>query len=102
MNVLDELYHGRITEDEAYDFVESIIDSDDAPQIRELSGMNPAEYTAFGHGAGLKNVATWRHEGWPKVCGRCSKPIEPEAYGWLIHEMSDGTRTLKHIECPPP
>lgn len=97
-DLLDELYKGLISVDESYAILESILESPEAPSVKEALGFSDPEYTAYGHGVGLINIAKWRHEGWPEACAKCRKSLVVGEYGWWA-KKEDNVGVLYHIGC---
>ena len=98
-DVLRELIEGKPIE-EVRRFYDSIMDSDQAPQVAELMGLNEHEWRANCHGVGFATLAQWRRSGWPLVCPLCNTAVDPETDYWLAREH-EGKWRLVHIRCLP-
>jgi hypothetical protein len=99
-DLLKELIDGKVTEEQAENVLSEILeDMDRTVPVQELIGMSRYEWTAYGHGTDLKDIARWRSHGWPDRCFVCGQPINVEAFGWLPREH-DGHTQLKHVVCP--
>ena len=100
MDLLRKLYYRDITEDEAHDIFEELVDSPNTPDLAAASGMSKVEYTAYIQGASFPAVATWRYEGWPEICPLCGQPLIIANFGWIVREHEPNSFTIEHIECP--
>lgn len=98
-DVLAELASHAITLEEAESLYDAILESDRRSAVRELLGMTRFEWTAFGHGVGLEELARWRVDGWPRLCEICGKQVSPPEFGWLAREESSGSHRLVHVAC---
>jgi hypothetical protein len=99
IDLLFELYHGKISSDEAYDIFDEAVGSH-IVEFPEYLGFDPTEWTAICHAMSLGTVARWRYEGWPDVCTICGKKIDVPNYGWLATEEK-GKAWLDHTTCIP-
>ena len=98
-DVLAEISAGAATLHDVEEFYNSVMESSDAERVAELLGLSRQEWTAFGHGVWFDELARWRRDGWPTVCGRCGGIVDVERFGWLAVNHGDGHR-LEHVVCP--
>ncbi len=94
-DILRELHLGILSSQQADAVFDELMDSSNSSKIKEILGISPQEWTAFGQGASLSLLAKWRYEGWPNSCRICGKAIEFEKYGWFL--SGDG---MRHLHCP--
>ena len=88
-NFLEDLYYGKISEDEAYDIYDHLVEIDNTT-IRDNLGMTKMEWTARCNAVPFRVIAKWKMEGWPNKCIATGESIIPENYGWVVKEISDG------------
>jgi hypothetical protein len=98
-DILKELYLNTLSVEGADAVLNGVLESDDAPDIERVLLLSRPEWTAYGQGATLAEIARWRYHGWPKRCTACGLTIEVEDFGWKVVE-ADGDSLLKHIRCP--
>lgn len=104
-DILNELNEGSLTEQMANAILDDLLETPPSSDpsatvdLEKLLGFSRAEWTAFGHGALLSEVAEWRRSGWPRQCAVCGGDIIPENFGWLVMDV-EGHSRLKHIVCP--
>jgi hypothetical protein len=115
LDILKDLYEGRISEDEAYDIQDQvgedfeagkiegkIIDGEITLDLGAYLGLTRMEWAAILHNASYNTVAKWRYEGWPTKCAECGKKIIPEKFGWKAKDGKEGKGILIHIPCLKP
>jgi hypothetical protein len=100
-NVLKEIYERKITEVQAEEILNAVLDSPEAGLVATLLGFSNVEWTAYAQGGSLDEIATWRYVGWPKNCVICGLPISVGSFGWFVVDVS-GASKLKHIMCKIP
>ena len=83
-DILLEIKLKNITIDEAYSFYETIMDSDQVSNIKNLMCLNNYEWTAFCQGLPLETLSDWRYKGWPNKCIVTGQNISIEGYHWLV------------------
>jgi hypothetical protein len=98
IDLLKELYEKKITEDQAYDIFDEVVDRAHKGKlshpINEEIKLDKYEWTASCHGIGFKTIAKWRYEGWPNTCPVCKKSINYKDYHWATKNNK-----LFHHEC---
>jgi len=98
INILEKLHNNEISEDNAYDIYEKVMDEYHSDKLkvepREELMLNNHEWTAFVQGADFITLSKWREKGWPKVCYNCKKEINYKEYNWLIVDNK-----LKCLSC---
>jgi protein-disulfide isomerase-like protein with CxxC motif len=98
-NLLKELYEKKITEDQAWDIFNDIVDEFHDGLIKKdpfvEAMLDKYEATANAHGADFNVIAKWRYEGWPTICYKCKKPLDYKEFGWSAKDNK-----LKHLVCP--
>jgi hypothetical protein len=99
VDLLHDLYYGKISEEKAYSIFDSIISSEQAPYIKEKLQLSNEEWTAFCQSAPFKTIAKWRYEGWPSICNKCKGKLTISKYGWFVTHVGSKI-TLEHVECP--
>ena len=99
LNILKEVAQGILSDEEADNLLDGILDSDQAAHAETLLCLSRAEWTAHCQGALWSEIANWRLGGWPAKCSKCDGEIHVEKFGWRVIEL-DGTSILKHIRCP--
>ena len=97
-DILGDLADNKITDAELEALYDGIMDSTQAPNVRQILMLSNQEWTAFGYGVPFRTLATWRMEGWPEHCVNCGKPIVVNGYGWLAREGPKGF-VLEHVDC---
>lgn len=110
MDILKDLYEGRISEAQAYDIFDGIVDafqagefetSDDGTLVgrpfESLFGMDNFEFTAKCHGVPLSIVARWRYQGWPDKCCVTNQQINYRNDHWLAKEIANGEYGLMKL-----
>jgi hypothetical protein len=115
LDILQDLYKGRISGDEAYDIQGQAIEDFEAGKIKgkviegkrtldlgSYLGLTRAEWSAVCHAVPYRIVARWRYEGWPSKCSECGKEIIPENFGWWASVDKEGNGFLTHIKCLKP
>ncbi|MDP9897879.1 hypothetical protein [Variovorax ginsengisoli] len=99
LDILNEVHHGSLNEDEADLIFDSIIESEFSAEVASLLNLTRHEWTAKAQGANWRTLASWRYSGWPENCARCGKKLNYLDFGWWV--ISEGeTQILKHIKCP--
>ena len=98
-DILNELYSNTLSVEGADAVLNSVLESDDAPNIQRELVLSRPEWTAYGQGAALAEIAKWRYCGWPERCTACGLTINVKEFGWKVVE-DDGDSLLKHIRCP--
>lgn len=98
-DILLEISERKLTEDQANDILIAVLESPEAAKIEELLGFSRVEWTAYGQGASLAEIATWRQFGWPRKCYLCGNEIDIEKFGWWVLDVENGS-VLKHLRCP--
>lgn len=98
-DILKEVAQGTLSEAEADDVLDAILDSRNAPDAETLLNLSRTEWTAHSQGALWTEIAKWRSDGWPTKCISCGREIHVGEFGWRIVERND-TSCLKHIRCP--
>ena len=99
MDILKELYEGLITEDEAYDKREQVMEDINKGLYREfcyvdeegltrcdlgaIMGMDRYEFTAYLHAVPLSVIADWRYNGWPTKYFDTGEPVNYKEGYWL-------------------
>lgn len=90
IDILKKVYEWEITEDQAYDIYDDIMDKHDSGEIdidpREELNMDKYEWTAFAHGDSFEVIAKWRYEGWPNHCGKCGAEFDYRNFGWIVKD----------------
>ena len=99
INVIDEINSGNLSEAQVIDIIESILDTEDAPNVTTILGISNIEWTAYAQGASFGEIAEWRRSGWPKNCAVCGREINISNFGWWVTEMN-GVSAIRHIKCP--
>ena len=99
MDILSELAAGTESLHDVERVYDEIMDSSDAPRVRELLGLSSEEWTAFCHGVWFDELARWRAHGWPNKCAKCGRDIEIGAYGWTARESGEQHEMI-HLVCP--
>lgn len=94
-DILKDLYFGALSSQQADAIFDELMDSSNSSQAREILGLSPMEWTAFGQGAGFPQLAKWRYEGWPSSCQICGAKIQVDQYGWLLADEG-----MRHLICP--
>jgi hypothetical protein len=97
-DLLAEIEDARLTSEEAQGILDRFLDSPNACDVAVALGFSQPEWTAYGHGAGLAELARWRAKGWPRACRICSREIRVEDFGWTVRESGSGSELL-HISC---
>lgn len=110
MDILKDLYEGRISEDQAYDIFDRVVDAFHAGEfetnddgslfgrpIESLFGMDNFEFTARCHGVPLSILAKWRYQGWPDKCYVTNQQIDFRHDHWLAKEIEDGEYGLMKL-----
>jgi len=108
MDLLQELYYGEVTIDEAYDkydriqgeiekgkYTENMINN--TIEMGTIMGMNNYEYTALCQGAPLNIIANWRYKGWPDKCCISNRKFNYQNYNWLVVELENEEYGLEYI-----
>jgi hypothetical protein len=98
-DLLRELFEKKISEEDAAELLDNVLDSSDGRNTESVLMFTRAEWTAYGHGAGLSDLARWRYQGWPSKCVRCGREIALDRFGWKVVERN-GLSVLEHIRCP--
>jgi hypothetical protein len=98
-DILREVFEQKLTAEQADEVLANVLDSPEAGNVESLLMLTRSEWTGYGHGATLADLARWRYHGWPTQCGRCGREIKVEKFGWKVIE-ADGVVTLRHIHCP--
>lgn len=98
-DLLCEVFKGLLSEEAAGDIVNLVLDSSSAAQVESLLEFSRVEWTGYGHGASLAELADWRYQGWPKKCSRCHQDVRLEGFGWKVVDLG-GKSALQHIVCP--
>lgn len=81
--------------EDAYNYYDSIMDSDESPNIQEKFSFSRAEWTAFCQGAPLEVLANWRYDGWPSVCEKTGRQIDISQFGWMVVESNNSFSLIK-------
>jgi len=97
-DILKEVFQGTLSEADADDVLDGILNSGQASSAEALLGLSRIEWTAHGHGALWTEIAKWRNYGWPTECTSCGVEIHVEEFGWRVIELN-GVSCLKHIRC---
>jgi hypothetical protein len=97
-DILKKLYAGSITPNEAQKMLDEVLDSEGGGAIGSLLKIGDVEWTAYGHGAQLEEIARWRYDGWPTRCAVCGRKIHADLFGWLIMQYG-GRSALRHVGC---
>ena len=84
MDLLKELYEGRISDDEASDIFFDTNEMD----------------TAFVQGAPWSVIAKWRYEGWPDTCSETGLPIDHTKIHCLVKQINENTYGLVKLWTP--
>jgi hypothetical protein len=98
IDVLEELYYGRITEDVADQLLGDALDNNtgEPPEPHRSLGITDIEYRAYMDVASLQQLAIWRYEGWPEVCYMCGEPLRLESEkGWIV-KVDQGKYVIVH------
>ena len=115
MDILKELYEGLITEDEAYDKREQVMEDINKGLYREfcyvdeegltrcdlgaIMGMDRYEFTAYLHAVPLSVIADWRYNGWPTKYFDTGEPVNYKEGYWFglmsLREKKDKQRKKK-------
>lgn len=88
INILQKLINKEITEEQAYNIMEMVVENyhkgnlEEEPRIK--MNFNNYEWTALCHGLSLSVLAEWHQKGWPDVCSYCGKTLDYKKYGWII------------------
>ncbi|GAB3254585.1 hypothetical protein GCM10027296_22890 [Chitinimonas naiadis] len=98
-DILREVSEKKLSESDAEQVLESLLDSPQAAEIETLLGFSRTEWTAYGQGALISELASWRKNGWPALCLVCGAKIDIGKFGWRVIEKEERTG-LKHIRCP--
>ena len=99
-DVLKYVYEGRWTEDDAHDFFDVVIDSDEVWLEKPLC-MSRQEWTALGQGTPFEVIAKWRYEGWPDKCIETGEPINYKEFGWFVVEYDEDLYSLIKLVFDP-
>lgn len=89
MDVLKALYYNEISESQAIDYIDIIMDNQEDGQEYDLATaicMNKFEYNAYCFGVPLMVLAQWRYEGWPQVCCETGEKFNYKDYFWMASE----------------
>ncbi|MBS0577487.1 MAG: hypothetical protein JSS45_13875 [Proteobacteria bacterium] len=97
---MKDIFSGALDVNEAQKILDDILESPDAASIEALSMMSRIEWTAYGQGAPLFQIAQWRYGGWPQRCALCNQELEINRFGWLVRDIR-GLPALQHVKCPP-
>lgn len=107
MDILKDLYQGRITEEEACDLFDQIVDdvhngvygADDQGRVNigSIMGMDKYEETAAAQSAPLSVISRWRYEGWPDKCCVTGESIDYKQWYWLVKRLPDGSYGLMKL-----
>lgn len=98
-DLLNDIADQKLDEVEAQRIISESLRSAEAANTAHWMGFSRTEWTAFGQGAGLSEIASWRRFGWPTICKICSAPIEVNSFGWQLVDV-DGVSRLRHVRCP--
>lgn len=104
-DLLHELNEGLLTPEEAQEMLDRFLDhpgepgTADTQDVETFFGFSRLEWTAYGQGAQLSDIADWRKNGWPSRCKNCGGAIDVEKFGWFVVK-SGGLITLRHVKCP--
>lgn len=89
IDILQKVYKKEITEDEADDIMDDVIEKHDTGELdvdpQEELNMDVYEWTAFALGASFEKIAKWRYEGWPNRC-KCGKEFDYKEAVWVIED----------------
>lgn len=77
-DILKELAEGILSEEEADDVLNGILDSGHASDAEALLCLSRIEWSAHGHRALWTEIANWRRGGWPAKCSSCGCKIHVE------------------------
>lgn len=97
-DILNEVHSGKMSEVEADEFFDSIIDSNLSYDARRILNLSTQEWGAKIQGTTWGGLARWRYSGWPRFCVRCGKEINHEKFGWWV-VSDEGVEKLRHIRC---
>jgi len=97
-NILKEIYEKKITEQDAYDFYEQVMNTD-IKNVETFLGCSISEWTAFiWNWVPLSTIAQWRYEGWPDICAICGKNIVIEKGEWtILKEEKINNKIVKNV-----
>ena len=95
---LKRVYGKELTEDEAEEIYDNIMEHGHNDSWQEVLSMNTTEATAFMHGASFAEIARWRYEGWPTHCPVCGESLDISGGGWMVRETKAGS-SIAHIGC---
>ena len=108
-NILYEIYHKNITEDEAQAFFEEIFRKFHNNKLKLAPNLflelSVAEWTAFVmHGMPFTILAQWRYHGWPAICAICDESFDFKQGSWRAFTELDvhgkkKMNVLTHWDC---
>ena len=100
MDLLKELYEGRISDDEASDIFCDTNEMDTDESAESLLGIDNDEFSAYAQGAPWSVVAKWRYEGWPDTCSETGLPIDHKKIHCLVKQINENTYGLVKLWTP--
>lgn len=100
MDLLKELYEGRISDDEASDILCDTNEMDTDESAESLLGIDNDEFSAYAQGAPWSVVAKWRYEGWPDTCSETGLAIDHKKIHCLVKQIDENTYGLVKLWTP--
>lgn len=104
MDILKRLHNRELSFEDATqtfsDVIEEIHAGGSDPSWAKTLGLSQYEATALMQGATFQTLVKLRYEGWPKLCSRCSLPLDYKLFGWWLECSGDAIPRLRHIQCP--
>lgn len=89
MDILKALYYNEISESQAIDYIDIIMDNQEDGQEYDLATaicMDKFEYNAYCFGVPLTVLAQWRYDGWPQECCKTGEKFNYKDYFWMATE----------------
>lgn len=103
IDVLALLGSGKITEDEAHDWIDAAVETfhlEGYPAIEERIGFSEREMQARCLGVSVSQRAKWRKEGWPTKCSLCGESLDLDRQHWFANPRPvNGQYQLEHAAC---
>ena len=89
MDILKALYYNEISESQAINYIDIIMDNQEDGQEYDLATaicMDKFEYNAYCFGVPLTVLAQWRYDGWPQECCKTGEKFNYKDYFWMATE----------------
>lgn len=99
IDLLKEVYEGRLTDDEAEEvYMSYMYQCEGEWDFLDLLTLSRNECNANASSVYWSSIAKWRYEGWPDLCRVCGKPLVLDKWGvWLDDSQED--EWLMHLDC---